>query len=86
MHKTETEEDKNVEKLIEELPRNHFTDTDLQIAWQKFIQELQQKDILIYNAINSFKLKKKEEDIIEITYSSDFAKGEFCLLYTSRCV
>ena len=51
LHKTETEEDKNVEKLIKELPQNHFTDTDLQIAWQKFIQELQQKDILIYNCL-----------------------------------
>ena len=38
---------------------------------------LQQKDIIIYNAINSFKLTKKDENIVEITYPSDSAKSEF---------
>ncbi|KIA90775.1 hypothetical protein OA86_00465 [Kaistella jeonii] len=49
----------------------------MQNAWQIFVEELQEKDIIIYNAINSFKFQKKGEDIVEITYSSDSAKSEF---------
>ncbi|SFB73247.1 hypothetical protein [Kaistella jeonii] len=77
LKKSETEEEKLIDKIKEELPSNHFTETDLQNAWQIFVEELQEKDIIIYNAINSFKFQKKGEDIVEITYSSDSAKSEF---------
>lgn len=42
-----------------------------------FLNELKRKEILIYNAISSFQLHKKSEDIIEITYPSESAKSEF---------
>lgn len=61
----------------EELPSNHFTDTDLQTEWQKFLFDLQKNDIIIYNAISSFRLTKIGEDVVEITYPSDSAKSEF---------
>lgn len=61
----------------QELPSQHFSDTDLQNEWKKFLQELQQNDIIIYNAISSFKLNKKNEHIVEITYPSESAKAEF---------
>lgn len=61
----------------EKLPSSHFSETDLKTEWQKYLQELQQKDVLIYNAINSFKLHKKSENVIEVTYPSESAKVEF---------
>ena len=39
--------------------------------------EMQSKDIIVYNAISSFKLRKKGEDTVEITYPSESAKSEF---------
>jgi hypothetical protein len=71
------EEEKPKEKASEVLPSNHFTETDLQNEWEKFLKEVQQKDSLIFNAISFFKLRKKDENTIEITYSSDSAKTEF---------
>ncbi|MBD8018237.1 hypothetical protein H9628_07110 [Weeksellaceae bacterium Sa1CVA4] len=59
------------------MPSNHFTDTDLQQEWQKFLQNLQSDDVIVFNAISSFRIRKKDEDIIEITYPSDSAKSEF---------
>lgn len=61
----------------ESLPSQHFSDTDLQSEWQRFLKEIQGRDIIIYNAINSFNLKKKYEDVIEIIYPSESAKSEF---------
>lgn len=60
-----------------ELPNNHFTDTDLHTEWKKFLEEIEKKDIVIHQAINSFKLQKVEEDTIKILYPSDTAKAEF---------
>jgi DNA polymerase-3 subunit gamma/tau len=59
------------------LPSQHFSETDLQTEWQKFLEELQQRDIIIYNAISSFSFHKKSEDIVLITYPSESAKSEF---------
>lgn len=77
----EKSEEEEPEKLIDankkDLPSQHFSETDLQSEWHKYLKELQQKDIIIYNAINSFKLQKKNEDIVEITYPSESAKVEF---------
>ncbi len=61
----------------EELPSNHFTETDLHNEWNKFLVEMQSEDIIVYNAISSFKLRKKDENTVEITYPSESAKSEF---------
>lgn len=60
-----------------ELPNNHFTDTDLHTEWNKFLGEIEKKDIVIHQAISGFKLQKVEEDTIKILYPSDTAKAEF---------
>jgi len=78
LEKTENEEEEQPkEKVTVVLPSNHFTETDLQNEWEKFLKEIQKKDSLIFNAISFFKLRKKDENTIEITYSSDSAKTEF---------
>lgn len=61
----------------EELPNNHFTETDLQTEWKKFLEEIQKNDIVIYNAISGFQLNKVDENTICIHYPSDTAKAEF---------
>lgn len=60
-----------------ELPSQHFTETDLQTEWSIFLKDIQKRDALGYNAINSFQLRKKDENIVEIIYPSESAKGEF---------
>lgn len=77
LKKSENEEETIITPIKENLPSHHFTETDLQTELQKFLAELQEKDILIYNAISSFKLNKKEENIVEISYPSESAKSEF---------
>ena len=77
MSKTEEEVVQTTSTEKEVLPSNHFTETDLQNEWKKFLIELQGKEVLIFNAISSFKLTKKDENIIEVTYPSDSAKIEF---------
>lgn len=77
LQKTETEEEQTVSSVKENLPSNHFTETDLKSEWQKFLDHLKEKDVLVYNAISSFQLHKKDENIVEITYPSDSAKNEF---------
>ena len=77
LQKSETVDEKISEKEKEVLPSNHFTETDLQTEWQKFLIDLKVSDVLVYNAISSFKISKKEENIVEITYPSDSAKSEF---------
>ncbi|MCQ4034545.1 hypothetical protein [Kaistella montana] len=59
------------------MPSNHFTETDLNIEWNNFLGEMQTKDIIVFNAISSFKLRKKDENTVEITYPSESAKSEF---------
>lgn len=61
----------------EELPANHFTDTDLNEEWQKYLVDLKSKDIVLYSAISAFKLNKKGEEKIEVSYPSETAKSEF---------
>ena len=74
------EEEKATEEIItkkEDLPQNHFTDTDLQTEWILFLSEIKKKNIVIYNAINSFKLLKIDELMVRVMYPSDSAKTEF---------
>ncbi|WP_304344775.1 hypothetical protein [Chryseobacterium koreense] len=72
---SEDENEEAPEKL--ELPSNHFTETDLHDSWEIFLQELKKKDVIIYNAIHSFQLKKNDENTVEIIYPSSSAKSEF---------
>lgn len=65
------------EKSSEKLPTNHFTETDLATEWQAFLGKLKERDIVLYSAINGFKLSKKDEDTIGITYPSETARAEF---------
>ena len=77
LEKSEEISEDVIDQKKKDLPSQHFSETDLQNEWKKFLQELQEKDVIIYNAINSFKLQKKNEDIVEITYPSESAKVEF---------
>ncbi|MCG2780149.1 MAG: hypothetical protein L6264_04310 [Weeksellaceae bacterium] len=78
MNQADTEEEEQaVTSVKEDLPSKHFTETDLQKEWQLFLADLKRTEVLIYNAISSFKLQKKGEDIIEVTYPSESAKSEF---------
>lgn len=78
LEEKETEENSDNTTLNkEELPNNHFTETDLQTEWKKFLDEIQQKDAVIFNAISGFKLSKVDEDTIRVHYPSDTAKAEF---------
>ena len=65
------------ENIDEQLPDNHFSDMDLQAAWTTFLKELFKDNIVVWSAINTFKLSKIDENKIEIKYSSDTAKKEF---------
>lgn len=75
--KEEISENNLQPQSIEELPNNHFTETDLQTEWKKFLDEIQKNDMVIFNAISGFQLNKVDENTICIHYPSDTAKAEF---------
>ena len=77
LEEEENKEDASLQINAEDLPNNHFTETDLQIEWKKFLDSLQTKDAVVYNAISGFRLHKEDEDTILINYPSDTAKAEF---------
>ncbi|MDR3025121.1 hypothetical protein [Chryseobacterium sp.] len=61
----------------ENLPQNHFTDTDLQMEWKIMLKQLQVKNNFVFNAVKTFKLEKAEENKIKVLFPSDSAKVEF---------
>lgn len=78
MNQTEAVEKEEIEiAKTEKLPTNHFTETDLQAEWNLLLKQLQNKNVFVFNAVKGFKLKKKDENIIEVLYPSDSAKTEF---------
>ena len=78
MEKKEKEDELNLFSETEEnLPDHHFTETDLQTEWRNFLKDLSVSDVVAYNAISSFQLRKADENQIEVLYSSDSAKHEF---------
>lgn len=77
LSKKEEKQETNVEISDEDLPANHFTETDLLTEWEKFLADLRTKEPLIYNAIHNFSLNKEGENEIRIKYPSDSAKAEF---------
>lgn len=70
-------EENNAIEHSEKLPRNHFSETDLQTEWLVFLKKIQELDTVAYNAINLFKISKIGEDDLEILFSSESAKEEF---------
>lgn len=75
--KTAEEAEKTVVINTQNLPEHHFTETDVQNEWTELLKQLRTKDPVIFNAIKAFKLHKKDEKIIQISYPSDSAKVEF---------
>lgn len=60
-----------------ELPQNHFSETDLQLEWNLFLEDLKATNSMVYNAVNGFKLTKINEHDIEVCYPSESSKVEF---------
>ena len=77
LNKKEEEEVHLEIKKEEDLPEHHFSEVDLQREWQFFLQDLQKKDTVLYYAVNTLKLHKKDENLINILYPSDSVKTEF---------
>jgi len=77
LNKKEEEEVHLEIKKEEELPEHHFSELDLQREWQFFLNDLQKKDAVLYYAVNTLKLHKKDENLINILYPSDSVKTEF---------
>jgi DNA polymerase-3 subunit gamma/tau len=78
MNKTEpVEKEEVLVTKTEDLPKNHFTETDLQAEWNLLLKQLQTKNVFVFNAVKGFKLEKKGENIIQVLYPSDSAKTEF---------
>lgn len=67
----------NTAVRTDNLPQNHFTDTDLQMEWKIMLKQLQMKNTFVFNAVKTFKLEKKEENKIKVLFPSDSAKVEF---------
>jgi len=61
----------------EDLPKEHFSQPDVEREWKAFLLKLSKIDSVAYNAINNFRLTKTHEDQIEVLFSSSTAKAEF---------
>lgn len=75
--KKEEENEENINVVEQNLPENHFSNTDLQEEWIRFLKDLSKKNPIIFNAIKGFNLSKIDENKVEVVYSSDTAKKEF---------
>ena len=65
MEKKEKEDEQNLfSETKENFPDHHFTDTDLQTEWRNFLKDLSVSDVVAYNAISSFQLRKADENQI----------------------
>lgn len=56
---------------------NHFTDTDLQTEWKKYLDGIHKKDTILYSAVSGFRFTKKDENTICVFYPSESARQEF---------
>ncbi|PIF45552.1 hypothetical protein CLU96_2561 [Chryseobacterium sp. 52] len=70
-------EETTIAVKTENLPKNHFTETDLQMEWKLMLKQLQTRSSFIFNAVKAFKLLKSGENTIKVLYPSDSAKVEF---------
>ncbi|MGC4130626.1 MAG: hypothetical protein QM564_13970 [Bergeyella sp.] len=73
----EKESDIHTEVNTKDLPSKHFSEMDLQTEWNLFLEQIRKKDIVLYSAINGFRLSKKDENTVVINYPSESAKSEF---------
>lgn len=64
-------------KNDENLPEHHFSEVDLQREWQHYLTDLQNKDIVLFYAVNTLKIHKKDENLIHILFPSDSVRAEF---------
>jgi DNA polymerase-3 subunit gamma/tau len=44
---------------------------------ENFLDDLQQKNTVLFYAVNTLKIHKKDENLINILYPSDSVKSEF---------
>lgn len=65
------------ESGTEDLLNHHFSGKDLEDEWNKFLENLKKKDVVIYSAVNGFRLEKTDENTITVHYPSESAKSEF---------
>lgn len=78
LNKTEEQTpDLFTEKTEADLPEHHFTEKDLQTEWQNFLNDMLIKDDVVYYAVNTLKLHKTDENIVQVLYPSDSARTEF---------
>jgi DNA polymerase-3 subunit gamma/tau len=75
--KEEVKKDEFSEIKDENLPSNHFSQTDVDTEWNIFLRDLAKTNTFVFNAISSFKLEKTDEHQITVRYSSSTAKAEF---------
>lgn len=61
----------------EDLPKNHFTQVDIDQEWNRFLEGLRNENSIIYHAISGFRIIKEGEDNITVYYSTEAAKSEF---------
>ena len=50
---------------------------DLQREWQIFLNDVQKKDTVLFYAVNTLKIHKKDQNLVHILYPSDSVKTEF---------
>ncbi|MRM85677.1 hypothetical protein D1Z98_08200 [Riemerella anatipestifer] len=74
-------EELQVEEEIkeEELPDGHFSETDLQKEWKRFLKKLasDSEGMVTFNAVQNFTIEKAEENRVCIRYTSESARVEF---------
>lgn len=75
----EETERKEQEKIaaVDDLPENYFSEEELKAEWQKFLNGLERTNPIVYTIINTFILSKKDNNEVEVAYSSDTARGKF---------
>lgn len=73
----ETKKVDTQETTNDNLPKNSFTDQQLNQEWNTFLVDIGFNDQLTHSAIKGFKLKKIDDERIQITYPSSSAKKEF---------
>lgn len=73
----EEQSDESLPSANATLPASHFSETDLENAWKEFLEQLRSDDIVVFSAVNSFKLTKKDETTVLIGYPSETSKAEF---------
>ncbi len=75
--KEQEEEQTEVVVDTSHLPKNHFSDIDLQNHWNFFLNELKEREYMLYLVVSSFRISKKDEQTLLLNYPSDTVKQKF---------